>query len=173
MKSPPNNELQRTRDGNAAASPLNSVLGGPESSHVTARTMAPHKRERGVFVTLCLSGWLSALGCGGGPTTTPHKLSSGRTIRVLSVGQMHFQQSGPGLVMSYETDLKVDDTEALAKEVADIWADFQNDATKANVGSAIIMANEIPSGTIIKQGKTHNFVFERNKDGTWPKEPLR
>jgi hypothetical protein len=30
---PPNNELQRTRDGNAAASPLNSVLGG----HYTRR----------------------------------------------------------------------------------------------------------------------------------------
>jgi hypothetical protein len=27
----PNNELPRTRDGNAAASPLNSVLGGPRS----------------------------------------------------------------------------------------------------------------------------------------------
>jgi hypothetical protein len=26
---PPNDELQRTRDGTAAASPLNSVLGGP------------------------------------------------------------------------------------------------------------------------------------------------
>ena len=26
-----NNELQRTRDGNAAASPLNSVLGRPDS----------------------------------------------------------------------------------------------------------------------------------------------
>jgi hypothetical protein len=26
----PNNELQRTSDGNAAGSPLNSVLGGPK-----------------------------------------------------------------------------------------------------------------------------------------------
>jgi hypothetical protein len=35
---PPNDELQRTRDGNAAASPLNSVLAGP-------RTMDPFPKE--------------------------------------------------------------------------------------------------------------------------------
>jgi hypothetical protein len=86
---------------------------------------------------------------------------------------MHFQQSGPALVLSYQTDLKVDDTPALQAEVSEVWADFQKDATRANVGSAIIMVNEVPTGTIIKRGKAHNFVFERRKDGTWPREPLK
>jgi hypothetical protein len=71
------------------------------------------------------------------------------------------------------TKLKLDDTPALRKEVAEIWADSQKDATKADVGSAVVMANDVPSGWIIKQGKAHNFVFERNADGTWPQGPLK
>jgi hypothetical protein len=36
-----NNELQRTRDGNAAASPLNSVFDGPERDDGTERLLEP------------------------------------------------------------------------------------------------------------------------------------
>jgi len=122
------------------------------------------------FIFVCLSGMVA---CSGSPATTTHKLSSGRTIRVISVGTMNFQESGPALMLSYQTDLKLDDMPALRNEVIEIWADFQKDATNANVGSTVIMANEIPSGRIIQSGKANNFVFTRNPDGTWPKEPLK
>jgi hypothetical protein len=128
----------------------------------------------GAFLGPAVFSCLSLLvACGGGPATTPHKLSSGRTIRVISVGQMQFQQSGPALVLSYQTDLKVADTQALRAEVAEIWADFQKDATQARVASAIVIANEVPSGSIIQQGKGYRFVFTRNADGIWSLEPSK
>jgi hypothetical protein len=36
--------------------------------------------------------------------------------------------------------------------------------------SAIIMANEKTSGFIISHNKSHDFVFERRSDGSWPRE---
>jgi len=109
----------------------------------------------------------------GGPPTSPHALSSGRTIRIISVGQMHFSASGPALVLSYQTDLKVEQNEALRKEVADIWKDFRKEVDKAKLNDAIIMANEVPSGRVIQTGQSYNFVFARNADGSWPEEPSK
>jgi hypothetical protein len=123
-------------------------------------------------------GWIGSVvvflstsaACGGGPATTPHTLSSGRTIKIISVGQMNFQKSGPALVLSYQTDLKVSQTQELEKEVADVWKDFQLEVDKAKLGSAIIMANEVPTGRFIQQGQSFNFVFTRKPDGSWPRE---
>ena len=123
----------------------------------------------GVLVALLLSAALGA--CGRGPQTRAHQLSSGRTIKVISVGQMHFTQAPPALVLSYQTDLKINQTEALRKEVGDIWKDFQKDVDQAKLASAIIMANEVPSGRLVQRGRSYNFVFKRNPDGSWPQEP--
>jgi hypothetical protein len=109
--------------------------------------------------------------CAQAPRTTARTLSSGRTIRVIAIGPMHFQKSPPALVLSYQTDLRIDDAEALRGEVAEIWRDFQKDADSAKVDSAIIMANEVPTGRLIQQGRSFNFVFQRNADGTWPLTP--
>ena len=108
--------------------------------------------------------------CGGGPQTRPHTLSSGRTIRIISAGQINFQQSGPALALSYQTNLKVDEQDKLRAEVEEIWRDFQKDADQAKLNSAIIMANEVPTGRFIQQGRAFNFVFERKPDGMWPQE---
>jgi len=84
---------------------------------------------------------------------------------------MHFTQAPPALVLSYQTDLKINQTEALRKEVGDIWKDFQKDVDQAKLASAIIMANEVPSGRLVQRGRSYNFVFKRNPDGSWPQEP--
>jgi hypothetical protein len=105
-----------------------------------------------------------------GPPTTSVTLTSGKQIRVRSVGPITFTQAPPGLALSYETDLKISDREALRKEATDIWQDFRVDADRAKVQSAIIMANERPSGFIISHNKSYNFVFERRSDGSWPSE---
>ncbi len=115
--------------------------------------------------------FLFTIGCGGGPQTYPHKLSSGKTIKVISVGQMHFHQSGSALVLSYQTDLKISQTKELRKEVAEVWKDFQKEVEQAKLSSAIIMANEVPTGRVIQEGRAYNFVFTRNPDGTWLQDP--
>jgi hypothetical protein len=86
---------------------------------------------------------------------------------------MSFAASGPALVLSYQTKLKVDESEALRTEVVEIWKDFRKDVDQAKLDSAIIMANEVPTGRIIQQGKSHNFVFARKADGSWPEEPAK
>ena len=89
---------------------------------------------------------------------------------MLNVGQMNFSASGPALVLAYQTDLKVDQLDALRGEVSEIWKDFREEADKAKLNDAIIMAHEVPSGVVIKHGKQHNFVFARKPDGAWPDE---
>ena len=116
---------------------------------------------------------LAGVACGGGPPTTAPVLSSGRTIRILSMGQMSFTQASPALVLKYQTDLKIDDKEHLTEEVREIWNDFRGDADKAKVTSAIIMANEVPKGTFIQTGRSYNFVFERSAAGVWSQVPSR
>lgn len=109
--------------------------------------------------------------CGGGPPMRPLQLKSGRVVRVISVSHMQFSETSPALVLSYQTDLKIDQTEKLRQEVTDIWREFQADVDQAKLTSAIIMANEVPSGRFVSTNKSYNFVFERNADGTWPQEP--
>jgi hypothetical protein len=84
---------------------------------------------------------------------------------------MNFLQSGPALVLSYQTDLKIDATEGLRREVAEIWQDFRKEVDRARLNSAIIMANEVPTGRFIQQGRSFNFIFAKRPDGTWPEEP--
>ena len=69
-------------------------------------------------------------------------------------------------MLRYETDMKITDP-ALRGEVDEIWSSFKEDAEKGDFHSAIISANEVPSGFIVKQGHSYNFVFERQDDGSW------
>jgi len=86
------------------------------------------------------------------------------------MGPLQFTQAPPGLALSYETDLKISDREALRREATEIWQDFRVDAERAKVQSAIVMANEKPTGFIITHNNSYNFVFERRGDGSWPSE---
>jgi hypothetical protein len=106
-----------------------------------------------------------------GPPTKPVTLRSGKQIRVRSMSPIVFTKAPPGLALSYETDLKVSQREALRQEAIEIWQDFMFDADRAKVDSAVIMANEKPTGFIITSNKSFNFVFGRRPDGTWPSEP--
>jgi hypothetical protein len=120
---------------------------------------------------LCVLGVLAvAMACRSGPPTKTITLRSGKPIRVRSIGPITFTEAPPGLALSYETDLKISDREALRREATEIWQDFRIDADRAKVQSAIIMANEKPTGFIITHNAGYNFVFERRSDGSWPSE---
>ena len=108
-------------------------------------------------------------GCnfGSGPTYQVRQLSSGKSLRVLGVGQMNFPDSGPALVLRYQTDVKFDDQAGLRKEADEIWSDFKAEVEKSNVDGAVLSANSPPKGTIIQQAQGFNFVFMKQADGTW------
>jgi hypothetical protein len=85
----------------------------------------------------------------------------------LGVGKINFSQGAPALMLKYQTDLQVSDKAALRPEVNEIWASFRVDVENAGLKSAIISANEVPRGLIVKQGNAYNFVYEKQADGSW------
>ena len=71
------------------------------------------------------------------------------------------------MILQYQTDLKVADKAALRDEADEIWPVFRIDVERANLKSAVISANEIPQGFIIKRGNAYNFVYEQDPNGVW------
>jgi hypothetical protein len=105
--------------------------------------------------------------CRRGPATTPRVLSTGKSIEVISVGKMSFPESGPALILRYQTDLNLDDKQALAQEVDAIWPDFQKEVQSAEVTGAAITASERPRGWPLYHMRQFTFVYTQQPDGTW------
>lgn len=70
-------------------------------------------------------------------------------------------------MVKYETDLKISDTDALLKEVDEIFEVLKVDAENGQFRSAIVSASEKPTGLILKNSKGYNFVYEKRADGQW------
>ena len=110
---------------------------------------------------------VALLGCSTGPAPRTVRLPSGRTVRILGMGPIRIASGETGLILNYQTDLKISDLDNLRKEVDEIWPVFQVDAEKAKVPFAVISANEVPEGIIVKRNQQYNFVFQKSADGTW------
>jgi hypothetical protein len=100
------------------------------------------------------------------PSFTEKTLPSGRVIKAAGVTQINFKNGSSALMLKYYTDINIDDSAALRKEVEDIWQSFRADIEDTGISSAIISANEMPKG-IISKTRGYNFVFTKNKDGSW------
>ena len=110
---------------------------------------------------------LLLIGCGNQQSYQVYMLPSGKQIKVLGLGKINFSKDDPALMLKYQTDLSLDDKEALSKEVDEIWEKFKIDVENAHLAAGIVSANEVPKGTLIKIGKSYNFVFKKMPDGTW------
>jgi hypothetical protein len=93
-------------------------------------------------------------------------LPSGKRVKVIAVGRVNFANDSPALMLKYETNLKISDVPALRDEVNEIWSMFKGDVEKADLANAIISANEVPQGFIVKNANGYNFVF-RKQNGRW------
>jgi hypothetical protein len=94
-------------------------------------------------------------------------LPSGKKVKVMAAGRINFSNDSPALMLKYQTDLKISDTAELRKEVEEIWAMFKADVEQAKLTNAIISANEVPHGLVIKTGNAFNFVYKKSTDGRW------
>ena len=110
---------------------------------------------------------LVSCSCNAQQPSQEFKLPSGRIVKVLAVGRINFSQGPPALMLKYETDLKTTDKGTLRKEVEEIFAVFKVDAEKGEFRSAIVSANEKPTGFILKKSNAYNFVYEKRADGQW------
>jgi hypothetical protein len=108
-------------------------------------------------------------GCGPSqPHVQVRRLPSGEPVKVLGVAKVNLAASGPALMLRYQTDLNMDDVDAVHAEARRIWTEFRKEAEQAQVQSAIVSANAPPSGGgVISHTRTCNFVFERNGAGDW------
>jgi len=70
-------------------------------------------------------------------------------------------------MLTYQTDLAIDDAAALRQEVEEIWPVFRVNVEQAQVGGVIISAREAPTGVFIKKSRGHNFVVSRDEAGAW------
>jgi hypothetical protein len=70
-------------------------------------------------------------------------------------------------MLKYETDFKISDVDALRKEADEIFGVLKVDAENGKFTSAIVSANEKPTGLILKSSKGYNFVYEKRTDGQW------
>lgn len=125
-----------------------------------------HVRRFALAVTAGLIVWLTA-GCASGPQYQVKKLPSGKEIKVLSLTTMSFSSGPPALMLKYQTDLPMDDVPALQAEANEVMDVLKIDADRANVTRAVVSANDDPKGFFVKQGKSHNFLYEKRPDGTW------
>jgi hypothetical protein len=96
-------------------------------------------------------------------------LASGRKIRILSIGKMHFSQGPTALMLKYQTATPIDDLPALQAEADEIWERFRFDVEKAQLTVGLLNANEPPKGFIISTSRAFTFVFKKSSDGRWSK----
>jgi hypothetical protein len=110
--------------------------------------------------------WLAFCVLGQSQQTHEVALPSGRKIKVIAEGPVQSTVNGSiiGLMLKYQTDLKVSDLANLRKEVEEIWFVFKPDVERVKLKSGIISANEAPNGIT---SKGYNFVFQKQDDGSW------
>lgn len=119
---------------------------------------------------ICLAALLVfTIGCNGGnaQNSQTYKLPSGKQIKVNGVGKMNFPNGDSALVMNYETDIPIENKEALRKEVDEIWSVFQKDVEKAEVKAGVIRATHYEGSGLVRNGKGYGFVYVKGDDGKW------
>lgn len=109
---------------------------------------------------------LVCLGCGR-PTATIYTLPSGKQIKVISITRMDFPKGDPALVMTYESDISIEDKTKLREEVNEIWAIFQNDVESADLKAGAVRAVNYRDKFGVRTGQGYGFVFIKQPDGTW------
>jgi hypothetical protein len=101
------------------------------------------------------------------PDSQLYKLPSGKQVKITGMNKMDFANSDPALVLNYQTDIPIDDTVALRKEVDEIWRVFQRDVEAANLKGGVIRATHLEGTGLVKNGKGYGFVFVKREDGKW------
>ncbi len=92
--------------------------------------------------------------CSPSPQYKVQKLPSGKEIKILSMGKMHFAKDLPALTLKYQTDISIENVDLLRQEVEEIWPVFRANVERSGLSKAIVMATSPPKKSrIISQKK--------------------
>ena len=94
-------------------------------------------------------------------------LPSGKQFVLTSISKTQFQNGETALVMVCETDIPIDDSVALRKEVDEIWGRFKKDVENANLTTGVIRMVHTEGSGFITHGQGYGFVFVKRADGLW------
>lgn len=96
-------------------------------------------------------------------------LPSGRQIKVFFAGPLLFADGVQALLLSYQTEQKLDNKEEINKEVDEVWSFLKLDTELKKYSTAVIAVTSPPKGSSIGARTTHskNYIFEKNKHGEW------
>ena len=109
-----------------------------------------------------------SISCGGSAQNSQiYKLPSGSQIKVNGISRMNSSSGDSALVMSYETEIPIENKEALQKEINEIWSIFQKDVEKASVKVGIIRAVHYEGSGLIRNGNGYGFVYVKGSEGQW------
>jgi hypothetical protein len=110
------------------------------------------------------------LAIAGDPPATSRvmQLPSGVQVRVYGIGRISFADGShpPSLLVRYESNLEMKDSDALRKEALQVWELLRPMADKAGDHYAMVMANEPIRGAIAKT-RRFTYGFERAPGGAW------
>ncbi len=95
------------------------------------------------------------------------KLPCGHFVKILSVSKVEYSKGVMALMVRYQTNLSIDERNALSDEVDDFWKVAVKDVEHYGFHEAIISSNETPKGLFITANRMLNFNFEKGADGKW------
>jgi hypothetical protein len=101
------------------------------------------------------------------PTPPAAVPAAKKQLRATGVQKMNFPNGDSALILNYETDIPIDNKQALTAEVTAIWTEFQHDVEKAGVNTGVIRATHNETTGILSTGKGYGFVFKKDADGKW------
>lgn len=70
-------------------------------------------------------------------------------------------------MLNDETDISIEDKQALTEEVSGIWQSFQKEVEKANLKTGVIRATHYEGTGMVRKGNGYGFVYVKGVDGNW------
>ena len=111
---------------------------------------------------------LFVVACSSGEKYSVQKLPNGKEIKISSIGKAHFSESDPALIIKYETDLDIENVDALKTEVSEIWPVFKHNAEQAGLTNAVIQATKTTKkNAFMSSAKNYGFVYKKQDSGEW------
>ena len=118
-----------------------------------------------------------AWGCGPAvPEYTLLQSPNGKTIKLERKTRLSLSDGSAAIMLTYRTDLGIDDADGLRAEVEEIWRTLRAEADEAGVRTALIEARELRGERWSRIGRAQRFAFRKARHGSWTliaREPAR
>ncbi len=127
--------------------------------------MLRHSARRPLRV---LVATLAAIGCGPAvPEYTRVQTASGRVIALEETSEVHLADGRPALLLSYRSDVDLEDRAALQNEVDAVWEHFRPAVEAAGRDRAVVRARRLDKPGWERRIQVVQFVVERSPGGSW------